>query len=307
MRWLALALAGMLLTTGFAVAGGEGADERGERGKGRDRGEAEEHGHGKHFAKHPDKWVLQNDDITVWFHQGERSKPVLKVFRSTEDGNKSGFKLQLDELFEARRVAPKAGDADDTDDEGDDGDGPEFRRVRGHRINLHPAREWWTGVSNATDEVTVTMSHLFNQGNVTLVFHVPKNGSTVKFDVLVEDWKWADANNTLALRLKVLERGAEQEGDNATFSGGFVSWAPSAQVTYPDGSTATIPVEGVVKNKGEGARVLLLFNGTGGYTKLDYDPTIGVQSGSMSLVPAAGPLAAMAAVGAAAVALRRRR
>jgi MYXO-CTERM domain-containing protein len=325
MRTHVLVLATLLLTAGFAVApGDDGApgDDDERRGKpdralqaqedrGGDRGKALREHVKDHFLKHEDKWVVQNDNITIWFHQGKNSKPALAVFRTGEDGNRSGFRLVLDELFEARADGTRAGargngSEDDGGDEGDDG--PDFRRVRGHRINLHPAKEWWTSVENGTDEVTITMSHLFNQGNVTLVFHVPKASGPVKFDVLVKDWDWADPNNTLALRLKVLERGADQQGDAATFNGGWIRWADSASVTYPDGRTASIPVEGVVKNKGEGARILLRFNGTGGYSMLDYDPTIGVQGMSMSQVPGPGALAALGALGlAVAVATRRRR
>lgn len=337
MRWTVLLLAAAMLTTGFAVAtegnDTDDGDDRSGKGRGGDRRDAAkdrmEDAREKvreHFGKHSDKWVIQNEDLTIWFHQGDRSKPVLAVFRTGEDGNRSGFKMMLDELFEASAVAPKpvrnatgngTGDDDhgDDDDDGnetedDDGDGPSWKRVRGHRVNLHPAREWWTNVTNGTDEVTITMSHLFNQGNVSLVFHVPKVSGPVKFDVLVHDWKWADANNTLALRLKVLEKGAQQRGPNATFDGGYVSWATTANVTYPGGATASIPVVSEVRNHGEGARILLKFNGTGGYSSLDYDPTIAVQWAGepRQNVPGPGPVLVLGVLGlaAAAWAVRRR-
>lgn len=340
MRWLVLVLATAMMTAGLAWATeGNGTEDDGDdgpngKGRGGDRrddarertGEAREKVQ-EHFQKHGDKWVVQNEDLTIWFHQGDRSKPVLAVFRTGEDGNRSGFKMMLDELFEASAVAPKPvrnatgngtgdDDPDDDDDDGndtadDDGDGPAWKRVRGHRVNLHPAREWWTNVTNATDEVTITMGHLFNQGNVSLVFHVPKVSGAVKFDVLVHDWKWADANNTLALRLKVLEKGAQQRGPNATFDGGYVSWATTADVTYPGGATASIPVVSEVRNHGEGARILLKFNGTGGYSALDYDPTIAVQwAGSQqpaNATPGAAAVFVVVAVAAVAVLAGTRR
>lgn len=323
MRFLAWVLAAALLATPLAAAAdedlerarelrerGERMQERGERMQERgeeleERGERMEERAKHHFQMHHDKWVIRNDDLTIWFHHGERSKPMLMVFRTGADGNKTGFKLVLDELFEAKPDTARA------DDDGDDGDGPRFHRERGHRVNLHPAREWWTDVQNGTSEVTITMSHLFNQGNVTLVFHVPKASGPVKFDVLVQDWKWADVNNTLAMRLKVLERHAEKRDRNgegeAAFPDGFVRWAKSATVTYPDGRTATIPVEGHVRAHDEGARILLRFNGTGGYSKLDYDPTIGVMGQGSQPVPGPAALLAVAAVGVAALTLRRKR
>jgi hypothetical protein len=310
MRWTIFLLTAVLLATPLTLAE-KGPKEREDDDERSGRGEAPEHeakaqrGHQGHFEKGQDKWVLRNDDITIWFHQGDRSKPTLAVFRTGEDGNKSGFRLALDEIAEVGAGARH----DDGDDDGDDGEGSAFHRVRGHRINLHPAREWWTSVANHTDEITVTMSHLFNQGNVTLVFHVPTDGGKVKFDVLVRDWRWADVNDTLVLRLRLLERGAEQHGDNASFNGGFVEWATRANVTYPGGSRRSIPVEGLVQNHGDGARILLRFNGTGGYGMLDYDPTIGVQSASAGYVdvPGVGWVAGAGAIAVVALVASRRK
>lgn len=319
MRWIPLLLTAVLLTTPFAVADDDGDDARdrgrsGERGdddRGEGRGEKGDRVERHRFEKHDDKWLLRNDNISLWFHQGGHSKPALAVFRTGEDGNKSGFKLALETLCEVAPAAARDNASADLADDDEDDEGREglpFHRVRGHCVNLHPAREWWTSVTNGSGEMTVTMSHLFNQGNVTLVFHVPTGEGKVKFDLLVQDWKWASADNRLVLGLRVRERGAEAHGANATFAGGFVAWASEANATYANGSQAVLPVQGFVKNHDDGARILLLFNGTGGYTGLDYDPTIGIQSGSMTAVPGAGALAvAVAVVAAAAVAARRRR
>jgi hypothetical protein len=322
------------LIASFGAAFAKGGDDREEKDRDNDSHDGERHEkRGAHFEHGDGALLLRNDKITIWFQDNPagRSKPVLRVVLTDDEGNKSGYRLELDslcEVAEESKIHTRAviRDADENGSDEDDADDrmelawereakTEFAKVHDGCINLHPARDWDFDLQGTNETLLVTMSNSFRQGNVTLLFHLEKDDGQVKFDVKVDDWRWINTSDRLALKLRVLERGvADGEGEeknNLTFSSGFVSWASTATATYPDGHSEELKVDARVRGEDGHAKILLVFNGTGGYSSLDYDPTLGIQSSqsnALSPVPsaAAGLIACTIALSAGLLARRRK-
>lgn len=302
-----LVVATLALAAGAAVA--KDADrENGKENKGKDAA----------YEKRGDKWVLANDGISVWFHQtgSGKAKPMLKVFSTDADGNVSGYQFKIKRLCEVNATAESCENA--------------FAR-----INLARADNWNTEVTrdDANETVTIRMTLTDAQGIVGLVFHLDTNASSVKFDVHVANWKWQGTSGALAVpgssdHALLLEMTYEEknkddiaEGDesdgNVTVKDGYVSWAANGTATYAAGQTRTLNVTAFhalddEENEKEG-KIALRFDGPGGYSAMEYDPTLGVASASSgappgggSPVPALATVAAVAAIGAAAFVTVRR-
>ncbi len=274
-----------------------------------------------HFAKHgSDKWLLKNDQISVWFHQGknDKAKPQLRVFQTGADGNRTGYQVEIKRIIEVGA----AGSADDDDDD----DGALGDRRVFHAMNLARADDWNVQTAETNDSLAITMVRAEAQGIVTLVFHVSKTAPSVKFDARIDHWRWAEgaSDHRLALVMITHERSLTRHGggENVTFEGGYVTWAPTATLTYGNVTrianvTAVVDEEeseterddGAVKSKRKG-RLALVFDAPGGYDALDYDPEFGVMSAGSServTVPVAGAAIAIAGVAAAAAVLARPR
>ena len=234
-----------------------------------------------------DKWILSNDAISVWFHE---KKPMLKVFSTGEDGNKSGYMLKLERLYET------------------DASGAE----RAH-INLNAASLGWIATSeDEADGLALTLEgNVASQGSaggaatVKFVFHINLNSSEVKFDVIVENWVWISedpANATLSLEMLTVSDVATRNAENQASIGGkgYMRWEKNAERTHNNGTTGALKVEAKIEEEGKGSHITLTFNGTGGYQTLSYDPTIGVYGTNWNLI--AGVIV-LAAAGAAAVAI----
>lgn len=325
----ALTTALLLLGAGAVAASGDNANDKrpdaADREKDDDRGEKDgkdEH-HKSEFAKQGDKWLLRNDDISVWFHQtpSGKAKPMLRVFTTDADGNRSGYE------FKIRRVCEVDANATDCD----------------HayaKMNLGKADNWNTQIERTNDTITIRMLLTDAQGVVGFVFHLDTNASTVKFDFDVANWRWKTdtpahgvgsdlgvpgvTDHRLLLLMSYEERHKdtidEDDADDANVSvkDGFISWEPTAVATYGLNQTRTLNVTAFHKldhdddeDEKEG-HIALRFDGPGGYKMLAYDPTLGVASASAgstapSSIPAAGLVAAVAAVSVAVVALRRYR
>src|ERR1051325_1428402 len=272
--------------------------------KGRD-GSDDEREHKSRFDHRGDKWLLHDDQIAVWFHQGShgKAKPDMRVAWNGTDNETAGYRVSINRICEVDESLACTG--------------------KYPRMNLGRADDWNVVTSQVNDSLTLTMVRAESQAIVTLTWHLDTATHVVKYDVLVQNWKWQNASHKLALEQVILGKnlrnstGARLDVEDS----GFIRWASTASATYGANDTRTIGVESLVKGLHEkdadddddepaektGARLTLVFNGTGGYESLDYDPEFGVASvGATSAVPLPGLVAGVAAVAVAALALRRR-
>lgn len=259
------------------------------------------------FARHEDRWVLHNDKVAVWFHQtpSGKAKPDLRVVLNGTDDEHSGYRVKVLRLCEV----------DDS------------LRCTGKypRINLERSREWNVVQERENDTLTLTMVTATAQGIVKLVWHVDGDSASVKYDLVVENWRWQNASHKLVLDMLVLGRNLHNAtGANVTVQdSGYIRWATNASVTRGN-ATETIPVESHMRplhhegddeeddderHETSGGHLYLLFNATGGYSKLDYDPELGIASSdarAVSAVPALGIAVGVAVIAGAALVLRRK-
>lgn len=314
--FLAIALSTTLLAAiavpAFADGGGKGGeadaredenetrdeDKRHDRDGDDDKEKDGDRGHGKRkghleWRKHDgDKWLLRNDNVSVWFHEGGngKAKPQLKVFHTDADGNRSGYSVAIKQIVEL----------------GEDGKVEE-------RLKLSDMEDWNVQTVETNTTLTITMVRAESQGIVTLVFHVSKTSPSVKFDLKIDNWDWEDdaANHTLGVVLVAHERALRDAGPgNATLDGGFISWAPTATVSYGSVSRV-VNVTASTDREDKHGRLTLVFDAPGGYSSLDYDPTFGVVETASAgaeerWVPGAPLAIAIAAMAVVAVSTRRR-
>lgn len=298
---------------------------------------------GPRFSEDDDKFVLENDHVTVWF-QGK--KPLLKVFpTATALGNASdaaAFEYRFAEVVEFRDV---------------DGDGAPSETEVVSRLDLHGAGGWTVERTETAEMATLnlTLREAVKLGRgplrdanlsvaervaeVSLVFHLraaavelDANGtllelpaSAVKYDFVVAEWPWLDAQaHRLALVTGV---SAAMDADldaavpyatvetNATQLG-YVSWLANATATGEAGETFDVPVEPFLEVGVNETRITYVYDAAGIAT-LVHDPAIGVttadglvpggaQAPAVRTVPGPTTLVAVAAIGLALVAARRR-
>lgn len=234
-----------------------------------------------------DKWVLNNSEISVWF-QGK--KPMLKVFSTGDDGNKSGYLLKMEQLYETDSSGAKAA-----------------------YINLNAASLGWTASSEEeADGIALALEgNVSGPGNsdktttatVKFIFHINSTSGEVKFDVMVENWAWKSAdpaNATLSLKMLTVSEVATQSGDNETKIGGkgYMRWERNAECTNNNGTDGALEVQAEIGEDAGGSHVILTFNGSGGYQTLAYDPVIGISGTNWNLVIG---LVVLAVAGVAAV------
>ncbi|HWG89659.1 MAG TPA: hypothetical protein VNZ52_02315 [Candidatus Thermoplasmatota archaeon] len=284
-----------------------------------------------------DKIVLENDQITVWF-QGK--KPMIKILPANK--TEAAFDVKLGELVEFEDLdkngAPSANEVRAT---------LNLHQAKAWQITtteedgvvvLTMTLEAPLKYKGAVPETP--LDDLVNKdrvGNVTLVFRLgsttvtlPAGNTTLtllptetKFDLYVNKWTWADgAKNLLALTFDAGEKGnatLAETGPRAALgtantTRGYFTWLETAEAVK-DGANITVPVTGHALD--EPGRYALVY-GVGGFTSLLHDPTIGASPTgepvtettvpeNLSTVPAAGTLLAVAAVGAAAVLVARRK
>jgi MYXO-CTERM domain-containing protein len=191
-------------------------------------------------------------------------------------------------------------------------------------MGLTGAKDWNVQTSEANESLTLTMVRAEAQGIVTLVWRINTTSAEVKYDLKVDNWRWAtnSTGHRLVLDMLVVGKNLRNEtGARVTVEdAGYISWASTGTVTYPDGTTATANVTAERKgdddkegkdDEGEtGAHLLLAFDAAPGYSGLDYDPTFGVQSAGTESrgVPGPAPVMVVGVLAVAAVvAMRRRR
>lgn len=256
------------------------------------------------FRMRGDKWVLHNDDIAVWFAAGKnKARPDLRVAFNDSDDEKSGYRVKLLRICEVDESLKCSG--------------------KYPRINLAKSDDWNVVTEKTNDSLTLTMVRAEAQGIVTLVWHLDTNARSVKYDVQIDNWRWENTSHKLLLDQVILGRNlVNATGDAVDVAdSGYIRWATTAETNL-----GQITVSPMMKslhsddedededeydhNEKSGAHLQLLFNGTGGYSKLDYDPEFGIASGStttVSAVPSAGLLVGLAAIAVAAVVLGRKR
>lgn len=182
----------------------------------------------------------------------------------------------------------------------------------------------WTNVSNGV-QVNLTgsvpvgpASGTWNQsefpeqeggglGNaaVRLIFHLTSTANTsaawkVKFDLGLAGWPWVSGTDHIGLVLSLhtvgstsLEPGSDDVEEHANATGSLVAtltWAPTAMVTYANGTDANATVTSGTSLSTDEAEthVRLLFGGVaGGYHSLYYDPSVSLNPGAV-FTPALG-------------------
>lgn len=271
----------------------DGDDDDDDKSKDDKDGRGKRKGHLEWRAHGGDKWLLRNDNVSVWFHAGGngKAKPQLRVFHTDEDGNRSGYSVAIKRIVEL----------------GEDGKVEES-------LKLADMDDWNVRTVETNTTLTITMVRAEAQGIVTLVFHVSKTSPSVKFDVKIDNWAWEDdaANHTLGLVLVAHERSLREAGaGNATLDGGFISWAPTATVSYGSVSRV-VNVTASTDREDKHGRLTLVFDAPGGYSSLDYDPTFGVVETASAdaqerSVPGAPLAIALAGVAVAALTVRKRK
>ena len=313
---LLLGLAVLLGTAGPVLADDEDGDEKDDekkadasregRGKDRDHEDEDDDRKGRpEWRKHDDKYLLHNDRIAVWFHANEeKAKPDLRIAVNGTDGNVSGYRVKILRLYEAPP------------------DDPLFKGSY-NKINLAKSDDWNLDVEQTNDSITLTMVRAERQGIVTLVWRIDTHNATVKYDLKVDNWRWANESHQLVLDMVVVGKNVRNEtgASVSVEDAGYITWETTAQATYGANDTRTLSVQAYRKvddnDDGEDdedeektkSHILLVFNGTGGYDSLDYDPTFGVASAGAETrsVPGFAPaLAAVALAGGALAAGRRR-
>lgn len=288
------------------------------------------------YEETPERYELENEDITVWF-QGK--KPLLKVFPS--DNDTRSYQLHF------LRVAEFADE---------DGDGAYSEDEATGFVSLARADAWNTSVDESEDGLTfeLTLNETIRQrgggplqgpddplaedryANVTVRFHVFDAERTletvggnltvepgeVKFDVVVNHWGWQDPQEGKLAFVSELpaangtQAHAEAEGDRVAVERngtavGYATWQDVAEVT--DGNeTEVVDVEASYNQTENGTLVAWAYNASG-YDGLLHDPTIGVITASdvddgtipgTSDIPGPALVVALSAAAAAAV-LRR--
>lgn len=248
---IALLTAALLATTAFAVA--------------------QQEPEGPQAREDKDKIVLQNEEITVWFHG---KKPFLKIFETTaaENANASAeaaFTYKFHEVVEYR----------DLDENGL----PAETEVLASLL-LEKASGWEVETAEANGTVVLTLTleapvklagRLMQDDTVTvptdrtarvaLVFTISGEALTVdtgdanitvptnaiKYDFVVEQWPFVDgAESRLALESQVtgglqLEDVLGVNGANVAGNGtqlGVVAWTDTAQGVTTDGENVTVDV-----------------------------------------------------------------
>ncbi|MFA5860690.1 MAG: hypothetical protein WDA16_03255 [Candidatus Thermoplasmatota archaeon] len=314
---IAILIALTLLATVSSAIADDGAKEKGDSKDKHEQTDAEDN-HGKaEFERRGSKWILHNDKLAVWFHQGDggKAKPDVRVALNGTDDEKSGYRVEILRLCEVGPNATECG-----------GGLP--------RVNLARANDWNVVTEQTNTTLTLTMVHADAQAIVTIVWHIDTQAATVKYDVNVQNWRWSDTTDRLLLDTHIVGKNLRNAtGSEITIEdAGYIQWATTSTATFGPNDTRTLPVEASLKHddakekenehgsddsehekaerdSGKGGHLILVFNGTGGAKTVSYDPTLGISSVSstgVSLVPATGLLAGVAVIGTAALIMRRR-
>ncbi|MEA3200438.1 MAG: hypothetical protein QOE90_1866 [Thermoplasmata archaeon] len=305
---LAILIASILVLSAAGLAIGKGNDGRDHPGA-----DAREDHHAEAMER-GGKLLFHDDNVAVLFHENRNhAAPDFRVmFNGTNDSD-AGYRVKILSVYEASRNDTSGGHGLPRD-------------------NLARMADWNVQSVPGNGTLTLTMTRADAQAITTLVWHLDTANKTVKFDLNVENWRWANASDVLILDMLVQGHDLKNAtGDKVSVEdAGYISWANTATATYGN-ATGTLQVQAFqgkakggddekgaddesAKEKsegqsGKGGHLYLVFNGTGGYSKLAYDPELGVQSSSASTqtVPFMAPLLIVATVAGLALLVARRK
>lgn len=289
-----------------------------------------------------DKFVLQNDLVSVWF-QGK--KPLLKVMPADVAGDARANNTTLGYEYHFMNVVEYR----DLDANG----APSNNEVVG-RLKLNSASDWNVERSESDGNVVLNLTleapvqlgkdavpqnvSLPNaDARISLVFtiyaqetllnasglNVTVPANAVKYDFVVSQWPFVDGANRLALETLVMGELEMEEGegvDSAVVAGnssavGALTWTTTAQGVLRNGSAVEVPVVTTIAAEGEGQSRVVYTYDVADLQTLVHDPTVGLSpeaTGSAgaggdgkSPVPL-GPGVVLVALVAAGLVLRRK-
>ncbi|MDH2906059.1 MAG: hypothetical protein PXX82_06885 [Methanomassiliicoccales archaeon] len=298
-KFLALSVAALFLLSGTATV----LADNGHTHNGMD--------HAPMVGNDGNKIVVSNSHMTVWF---EGMKPNLHVFLKGQNGNVTGFTVDIKGVYEINKTnVPVAVLSTERAF-------PEEAIGMGmfnYNTSVSVQNDSAAQMVNITFNLTAnefTMKNSMNEnshdstwqptsfspGNasIAIVFHVNETTSHVKFDLLVHKWSWA--NNT-ADRLALItsleshnsmktpdgqtptHSGAEVSGNSVDVSSspfssqGYISWGQNANATYSNGNKVELSVSALMMNNGEN-------NSNDAHLWLIFNPPSGAATNYTSLV-----------------------
>lgn len=262
---------GLMMLTGFAVAGPPGMLSQTQGGPG-DGGPPPGAGEGRNGGSTclPGD-AFESDDVRIWFH-GDKAQ--VKVFDKDENGHVKVYQYKAFQFAEL----------DDDDN-----------TLAWMNLERASQLESSCGTSEdetfvnitfvATDTVYEASGHPIGQATVTWEYHFNKTSDTAKFDILLNDWPWQADGSELAylfeietdLTMETAENGIGFRDDDGE-ARGFIEFAMNATARYDDGHQEEAIVDSHVgpgSGEADGLVSLRFTNATAGYHELEYDPWIG--------------------------------
>jgi len=212
--------------------------------------------------------AFENDQVRIWF-QG------MKGFVQVHDKARDAMYF-----FQSERVV-------ELDADGHDARVMSLQNAapKGSACSVTEDPDGVTLRITTTDTVREGTGGPLGEATVTLAYHFNATALGAKFDLVVQDWPWASADDTLVydlhmvagnLALEPAENGVGVRDEDGT-AVGYVDWAANATVTYADGSQAEAVVQSGSTGSSDSLDVRLAFtNVAGGYATLDMDPWMGI-------------------------------
>ena len=257
------------------------------------------------------KIVVSNSHMTVWF---EGMKPNLHVFVKGQDGNSTGFTVDVKGVYEINgtNVPVAVLSTERAFPEEAMGMGMSNYNTSvsvqydnaSQMVNITfmlTANEFTikSGMNaNSHDSTWQTTSSSPGTASIAIVFHVNEASSHVKFDLLVNKWSWVNNTGDRLALITSLEshnsmksqdgkmptsNGASVTGNsvdvsNSPFSTqGYISWSSYATATYSNSSHARLIVEPLMMNNGEN-------NSNDAHLWLIFNPPAGAATNYTNLV-----------------------
>lgn len=217
--------------------------------------------------------AFENDEVRIWWHA---KKPMLHILDKNTSSGAGQYDYKSDALVEL------------------DADGNAVSSMNLHRAHpdasvctVEEDEEFVNLTLTWTDVVKGTTGGPIGESTVTFAYHFNKSAYGAKFDLIVNDWPWAEdaEDHTFAydfgmlanhLELEPAENGVGVKDENGQ-SQGYVEWAENATATYEDGSEDEANVTASWEGDAHKLDLRLEFEGVeGGYVELYYDPWMGI-------------------------------
>jgi hypothetical protein len=231
------------------------------------------------------KIVVSNSQMTVWF---EGMKPNLHVFLKGQNGNSTGFTVDIKGVYEINRTnVPVASlSAERAFPEEAMGAGI-FNYSTGVSVQYANASQMVnitftlsaneftmqnTMNANSQDSTMQPTSTSPGTASIAVVFHINEASSQVKFDLLVNKWSWVNSTGDRLALITSLESHSSMNAPNGQMpsthgtdlkdnsvdvgsspfsSQGYITWSKYANATYSGGSKVELNVTTLMMNNGE--------------------------------------------------------